>query len=105
MNRTGPTHSQQVLELLFDWERFSDDELVTAAHRLPPKLARWLGTHHPDNRIRQVFFRASGVTIGADVVITPGLVVNDGLKGLCTIEDGVSIATNVTLVADSAPNN
>src|SRR5256885_10157176 len=72
---------------------------------LPRKLLRWLGAHHPDNRTRQIFFRMTGVSIGEGTNITPGLVVNDGYSGLVRIGNRVSIATNVTLVADSNPNN
>src|SRR6185436_2689712 len=56
-------------------------------------------------RTRKIFFRMTGVHIGEGTNVTPGLIVNDGYSGLCSIGNRVSIATNVTLVADSNPNN
>jgi maltose O-acetyltransferase len=47
----------------------------------------------------------TGVHIGEGTTVTPGLIVNDGYSGLCHIGERVSIATNVTLVVDSNPNN
>ncbi|MDX2018659.1 MAG: acyltransferase [Deltaproteobacteria bacterium] len=98
-------HSQVVARVMFDWESLGPDEVKRLSQPLPRKLLRWLGTHHPDNRTRKLFFRLTGVHIGKGTNITPGLVINDGYSGLCSIGDRVSIATNVTLVADSNPNN
>lgn len=97
--------SQIVTRLMFDWEQLGADEVKRLSQLLPRKLLRWLGSHHPDNRTRKLFFRLTGVHIGKGTNITPGLVINDGYSGLCRIGDRVSIATNVTLVADSNPNN
>ena len=98
-------YSQIVQQLMFDWEQLGPDQVRALATPLPRKLLRWLGTHHPDNRTRKLFFRLTGVRIGHGTNITPGLVVNDGYSGLCEIGNRVSIATHVTLVADSNPNN
>jgi maltose O-acetyltransferase len=97
--------SEIVMRLMFDYEGRSAEELEQEAARLPRKLLRWLGANHPDNRTRQIFFRMTGVSIGEGTNITPGLIVNDGYSGLVRIGNRVSIATNVTLVADSNPNN
>jgi maltose O-acetyltransferase len=97
--------SQVVMRLMFDYEGLTPEQLEQQASALPRKLLRWLGAHHPDNRTRKIFFRMTGVHIGEDTNVTPGLVVNDGYSGLCRIGNRVSIATNVTLVADSNPNN
>jgi acetyltransferase-like isoleucine patch superfamily enzyme len=98
-------NSTLVTRLLFDYESLSPEEIEAQAAALPRKQLRWLGAHHPDNRTRKIFFRMTGVHIGEDTNITPGLIVNDGYSGLCRIGNRVSIATNVTLVADSNPNN
>jgi serine acetyltransferase len=103
MSETAP--SALVMRLMFDYEGRPPDLIEQEAARLPRKLLRWLGAHHPDNRTRQIFFRMTGVFIGEETNITPGLIVNDGYSGLCRIGNRVSIATNVTLVADSNPNN
>jgi serine acetyltransferase len=100
-----PSWSPLVMRLMFDYEALSPAELEQQALPLPRKLLRWLGAHHPDNRTRKIFFRMTGVPIGEGTNVTPGLIVNDGYSGLCRIGDRVSIATNVTLVADSNPNN
>jgi acetyltransferase-like isoleucine patch superfamily enzyme len=97
--------SPLVMRLMFDYEGLEADEIARQAAPLPRKILRWLGAHHPDNRTRQIFFRMTGVQIGEGTNITPGLVVNDGYSGLCSIGQRVSIATNVTLVVDSNPNN
>ncbi len=101
----GLTNSPIMLRLLFDYETMSKEEIIAEVHKLPRKLVRWLGAHHPDNRTRKIFFRETGVQIGPGTNITPGLIVNDGYSGLCRIGARVSIATNVTLVVDSNPNN
>jgi acetyltransferase-like isoleucine patch superfamily enzyme len=98
-------NSTLVTRLLFDYESLSPEEIEAQAAALPRKQLRWLGAHHPDNRTRKIFFRMTGVHIGEDTNITPGLIVNDGYSGLCRIGNRVSIATNVTLVGDSNPNN
>jgi maltose O-acetyltransferase len=102
-----PVHplSPVVLRLMFDYEGLTPDELERLAAQLPRKVLRWLGSHHPDNRTRKIFFMMTGVHIGEGTNITPGLIVNDGYSGLVSIGERVSIATNVTLVADSNPNN
>lgn len=94
-----------VSRLMFDYEGLTPAELTEAAAPLPRKLLRWLGAHHPDNRTRKIFFILTGVRIGEGTNVTPGLIVNDGYSGLVSIGERVSIATNVTLVADSNPNN
>lgn len=102
---TDPPFSDVVMRLLFDYDGVSSQELEQRAAALPRKILRWLGAHHPDNHTRKLFFRMTGVHIGEGTNITPGLVVNDGYSGLCRIGERVSIATNVTLVVDSNPNN
>ena len=100
-----PVYSPIVMRLLFDYESMSREEIIAEVRKLPRKLVRWLGTHHPDNRTRKIFFRETAVHIGPGTNITPGLIVNDGYSGLCRIGARVSIATNVTIVVDSNPNN
>jgi len=97
--------SQVVMRLLFDYDGLSPEQIEQEAAALPRKILRWLGAHHPDNQTRKIFFRMTGVAVGEGTNITPGLVVNDGYSGLCQIGKRVSIATNVTLVVDSNPNN
>jgi acetyltransferase-like isoleucine patch superfamily enzyme len=99
------SYTDTVNTLMFDWHRFEVDAIRERAETLPRKLIRWLAANHPDNRTRKIFFRMTGVTIGKGVVINCGLIAEDSYQGLITLEDRVSIAANVMLLADAAPNN
>jgi maltose O-acetyltransferase len=90
---------------MFDYESMTRADIIAFIKRLPRKQVRWLGTNHPDNRTRKLFFRETGVSIGSGVNINPGLIINDAYSRLVKIGNRVSIATNVTIVADSNPNN
>lgn len=94
-----------VQRIMFEWDLLSREEFDAICAELPRKVLRWLGTHHPDNRTRKAFFRKTGVKIGRGVMINPGFLVEDSYLELVTIEDRASIAPNVMLVADAAPNN
>jgi hypothetical protein len=61
--------------------------------------------NHPDNRTRKHFFRATGVSIGEDVVVNANLLISDSYADLVTIGDRASISPNVTIIAEAAPNN
>jgi acetyltransferase-like isoleucine patch superfamily enzyme len=98
-------HSEVTARILFDWESLSREELDALCSDLPRKILRWLGAHHPDNRTRKVFFRKTGVKIGSRVVINPGFLVEDSYRELVSIGDRASIAPNVMVIADAAPNN
>jgi acetyltransferase-like isoleucine patch superfamily enzyme len=92
-------------QILFDWEELGPERIEEMCKSLPRKTLRWLGTHHPDNRTRKLFFRLTGVNIGEGVVLNPGLMIEDCYLGLVTLEDRVSVAANVMLLADAGPNN
>jgi acetyltransferase-like isoleucine patch superfamily enzyme len=98
-------NSDIVASIMFDYEAMTKAELVERLGRLPPKIARWIATHHPDNRTRKTIFRATGVEVGAGAVLNPMLSVSDSFEKLVAIGERASIAQNVTIVADSAPNN
>jgi acetyltransferase-like isoleucine patch superfamily enzyme len=102
---TAPPTSETVVRLLFDYERLRPDAIAQLAGKLSPKLQRWLGAHHPDNRTRKLFFEATGVAIGTDTVINSGFVVSDGWQRLLTIGARVAIAPNVVVVCESGANN
>ncbi len=92
-------------QLLFEYESFTLDEIRDIALCLPRKLQRWLGTYHPDNRIRRIFFELTGVKVGEDSVINIGFIVSDGYLPLLTIGERVAISPNVTIICQSGPNN
>lgn len=71
----------------------------------PPKMLRYLGENHPDNRTRKIFFRMSNVQIGEKTVINKHLVISDDYLPLLKIGDRVAISPNVTIICSSGPNN
>lgn len=92
-------------KLLFDYELLGLEECRRVASKLPPKLLRWLGSHHPDNRTRRIFFELTGIKIGNETVINAGFMVSDGYLPLLTIGNRVAISPNVVVVCQSGPNN
>jgi len=97
--------SETVQALMFDYEDLSPAELDALCERLPNKMLRWVGIHHPDNRTRKLFYRKTGVTIGEGTVINANFVVSDGYQPFLSIGCRVAIAPNVTVICQSAPNN
>jgi acetyltransferase-like isoleucine patch superfamily enzyme len=90
---------------MFEYEDLSEQEFEELISELPRKIARWIGTHHPDNHTRKKFFRATGVQIGEGVVLNPNLIIQDSYNPLVKIGERVSIGSGVMIIADSAPNN
>ncbi len=100
----GPL-SGQINRILWDFADIDAEEMKSIAAALPKKLARWVAVNHPDNRTRKHFFRATGVSIGEDVVVNANLLISDSYADLVTIGDRASISPNVTIIAEAAPNN
>lgn len=94
-----------VARLLFDYDRLSCEELIRASHGLSPKVLRWIAMHHPDNRTRLLFYELTGVPIGEGTVINANVTLYDEYRGLITFGRRVAVATGVTIVASSGPNN
>jgi acetyltransferase-like isoleucine patch superfamily enzyme len=97
--------SQTINHLLFDYAELTDQEIVEACRKLDKKILRWLGTNHPDNRTRKIFFRETNVEVGPGAVLNPGLVISDGYLPLVKIGARVAMSPNVVIVAQSGPNN
>lgn len=97
--------STVVTQLLFDYERMSTEELRALSAGLSQKVLRWVGAHHPDNRTRRLFYELTGVPIGEGTVLNSGLVLYDEYRGLVRFGERVAVATGVTIVAASGPNN
>lgn len=91
--------------ILFDYDSLSRQEIIEYTNQLPRKQVRWLGAHHPDNKTRKIFFELTSVSIGDEAVINQNFIVSDGFKPLLKIGKRVSIAPNVTIICESAPNN
>jgi acetyltransferase-like isoleucine patch superfamily enzyme len=94
-----------VPRLMFDFGHLSPDEMRALASRLPRKLVRWIAIHHPDNRFRLLFFAMTNVTIGEGTVLNEGLTIYDEYEARVTFGKRVAVATNVTIIASSNPNN
>ena len=94
-----------VNRVLYEWDLLVPGEAATLLSQLPPKLVRWLGSNHPDNRTRKLCFRATGVKVGHGTVLNPNLHIEDAYQPLVTIGDRVAVAPGVTIIADSSPNN
>lgn len=92
-------NSEIINTLMFD---LNDKEILNLAKLLPNKILRWLGSNHPDNKTRKVFFR---LTIGKDTVINQNFIVSDNYEPLLEIGNRVAISPNVTIICASSPNN
>jgi maltose O-acetyltransferase len=97
--------SMIVMQLMFDYEHLTRGQMISMCDGLPKKVIRWLAMNHPDNRTRLLFFEMTNVSIGEGTVINAHLTLYDEYQGLITIGQRVAIATGVTIVASSWPNN
>ena len=97
--------SAAVMRLLFDYEQLPREQILALCKGLSRKVVRWLGMHHPDNRTRLLFFELTGVPIGEGTVINAGLILYDDFNGLVSFGNRVAVATGVTIIAVSGPNN
>lgn len=77
------------------FERLIINTLMFDKELLPNKILRWLGSNHPDNKTRKVFFR---LTIGKDTVINQNFIVSDNYEPL------LEIGNRVTIICASSPN-
>jgi acetyltransferase-like isoleucine patch superfamily enzyme len=98
-------HSQIVPRLLFDYQSLSPAEIEQLCAGLPPKVIRWVGAHHPDNRTRAHFYRLTNVELGEGTVLNAHLTLYDEYRGLVSFGERVAVATGVTIVAASGANN
>ena len=94
-----------VNRVMYDYESLTAENLEELVKTFNMKMMRWIAVNHPDNRIRQFLFGKSNVTIGKDSVVNFNVLILDSYKKLVTIGDRVAIASNVTIVAVSDPNN
>lgn len=97
--------SDVVPRLMYDYEFLSREEMVSLCEGLTPKLLRWVGSHHPDNRTRRLFYELTGVPLGEGTVLNANLTLYDEYRGLVSFGKRVAVATAVTIVAASGANN
>lgn len=77
-------------------------------NRMPNRFIKLIANYYPDARIRKIYFRKLGVQMGENTYANLGMKiaindVNDNPKII--IGNNVSIAPNVTFVAESVANN
>lgn len=94
-----------VNNLMFNWEAIDVNTFNKYCEQLSPKILRWLGAHHPDNKTRKLFFERTNIKIGEGTVINSNFIVSDDYEPLLTIGARVAISPNVTVICASAPNN
>lgn len=97
--------SETVNRIMFDYEDMSLETVSELASGLSMKLCRWVAVNHPDNRIRHHLFRRTNVSIGKESVVNYNVLILDCYRKLVTIGNRVAIASNVTIICVSDPNN
>lgn len=97
--------SERINTILFDYADYSKEEMISLCQGLPNKLLRWLGSNHPDNRTRKIFFRMTNVWIDEKTIINQNFIVSDGYQKLLRIGKRVAVSPNVTIICQSDPNN
>lgn len=97
--------SAVVARLMFDYARLTPEEIASLAGGLTRKIVRWLAINHPDNRTRLIFFGMTNVVVGAGTVLNAGLTIYDEYEPRVRFGERVAVATGVTIVASSNPNN
>jgi len=96
---------EKVNRIMYDYEALSAEILEELTCGFSMKMLRWIAVNHPDNKIRQFLLRKTNVTIGKDSIVNYNVLILDCYKKLVTIGDRVAIASNVTIVCASDPNN
>ena len=77
-------------------------------NRMPNRFIKLIANYYPDARIRKIYFRKLGVQMGENTYANLGMkiAINDvDDKPKIIIGNNVSIAPNVTFVAESVANN
>jgi maltose O-acetyltransferase len=95
---------------LFRWvlQEIPNRMLKKIGKSIPYTLQKWLASNHPNEEIRNLFFRLTGIVIGTDTFINPNVIIIDdryatGVK--IKIGNRVAIAPGVIIISSSAPNN
>ncbi len=94
-------------KILFYSDGMDLEEISKSLDDLIIQKRRWLGSNHPDSRIRKLAFQRSNLSIGEDVHISQGMVILDdySLNPIIEIGDRCAFGNNVSLIGSSAPNN
>lgn len=91
--------------------RYLDEGLYSFAMKkrwiMPVRWRKFFAMYFPDARVRKLYWSTLNVRMGEGTFANPGLAVVNNMSEECSIDIGdyVSIAPNVVIVTDSAPNN
>lgn len=75
---------------------------------MPMRFVKLIANYYPDARIRKQYFSRLGVSMGENTYANLGMKITvngNGLETEIVIGNNVSIAPNVTFIADSCANN
>lgn len=73
---------------------------------MPMRLCKFIANYYTDARIRKIYYRRLGVLMGKGTYANLGFnIVPNHNKYCVRIGNNVSIGPNVTLIAESSPNN
>ena len=91
--------------LFFQSDGMPDAEVIGILETLKIQRQRWIGSFHPESRIRRLALQTSGMKIGADTHLALGLVVIDDYTNNVSIGERCSIGAYVTLMSATGPDN
>jgi maltose O-acetyltransferase len=91
--------------LLFQSDGMPDAEVLGILETLKIQRQRWIGSFHPESRIRRLALQSSGMSIGAGTHLAIGLIVIDDYKNNVSIGERCSIGANVVLMSATSPDN
>lgn len=91
--------------LFFQSDGMPDAEVIGILETLKIQRQRWIGSFHPESRIRRLAIETSGMKIGAGTHLAMGLVVIDDYTNNVSIGERCSIGAYVTLMSATSPDN
>lgn len=91
--------------LFFQSDGMPDAEVIGILETLKIQRQRWIGSFHPESRIRRLALDASGMKVGAGTHLAMGLVVIDDYTNNVSIGERCSIGAYVTLMSATSPDN
>src|SRR3990167_548366 len=91
--------------LFFQSDGMPDAEVIGILQTLKIQRQRWIGSFHPESRIRRLALETSGMKVGAGTHIAMGLIVIDDYTNNVSIGERCSIGAYVTLMSATGPDN
>lgn len=91
--------------LFFQSDGMPDEEVLGILDSLKVQRRRWIGSFHPDSRVRRLAFQSSGMQIGEGTHLAMGLVVIDAYTNNVSIGERCSIGAYVNLMSATGPDN